>query len=73
MYDVACSAVFALLGAARAPNGLHDSSIHTAAGAVVPNTSHADDGLSTAQLLAMWAAPFDSDNLAEGGCPAVHA
>jgi len=37
------------------------------------NTSHADDGLSTAQLLAMWAAPFDSDNLAEGGCPAVHA
>ena len=28
---------------------------------------------AAAQLLAMWAAPFDSDNLAEGGCPAVHA
>jgi hypothetical protein len=36
------------------------------------NTSHADDGLSTSQLLAMWAAPFDSEDLAKGGCPAVH-
>jgi hypothetical protein len=35
------------------------------------NSSHAKDGLSNEQLLAMWAAPFNSDVKSEGGCPAV--